>query len=276
MNDAPLPPSPTAVETGEYADKWSSVEHSYLIRSTEHFIVFLDSQGDLDWITTREYDKESPKYDQKYHENINRCAILETFSTQGMPKQEVLRFRRLIGEDLVCNLYFEFDSVKIVLDSIESKLNSRAQEISRCWYLLGSSVPAAIFVIFGAVLWVYRSEYVPLFGGGFPMILAACAGALGALLSVISRTGTLTLNHSAGMWLHYLEGASRIGAGAISGTIAGLAVKSELILAPLSRGEKFMTVVLLAGLTAGVAERMAASIVSTVSSSTPTDLKPTS
>jgi hypothetical protein len=82
---------------------------------------------------------------------------------------------------------------------------------------------------------------------------------LGASLSVILRTGNQQFDCSAGRALHYLEGASRILAGALSGTIVALAVQTEVILALLLRGGKIMAIMILAGLAAGAAERLAPS-----------------
>jgi hypothetical protein len=58
--------------------------------------------------------------------------------------------------------------------------------------------------------------------------VAAAAGSCGALLSVIWRSGQLKFDSSAGEILHYLEGASRILAGALSGVLVALAVKSRI------------------------------------------------
>jgi hypothetical protein len=88
------------------------------------------------------------------------------------------------------------------------------------------------------------------------------AGSCGALLSVIARTGQLKFDSSAGELLHYLEGVSRIWAGALSGILIALAVKSEFILAPLMRGGHTFTVTMLAAFVAGAGERLVTSIIS--------------
>jgi hypothetical protein len=83
---------------------------------------------------------------------------------------------------------------------------------------------------------------------------------------VIWRSGQLKFDCSAGKALHYLEGASRIWAGALSGVVVALAVKSQLVLAPLTRGGNAMTVLMLAAFAAGAGERLATSIISTFES----------
>jgi hypothetical protein len=34
---------------GDYAEKWSHIKYAYLILVDDHFIVFLDNDGDIDW-----------------------------------------------------------------------------------------------------------------------------------------------------------------------------------------------------------------------------------
>jgi hypothetical protein len=76
----------------------------------------------------------------------------------------------------------------------------------------------------------------------------------------------LKFDNSAGETLHYLEGASRIWLGALSGVIVALAVKSGFVLAPLSRNGDSITVLMLAAFVAGAGERLATSIISTFDS----------
>lgn len=100
--------------------------------------------------------------------------------------------------------------------------------------------------------------------GLFWLLMSATAGSLGALFSVIGRTGKLTFDCSAGRALHHLEGASRIWAGALSGSVVALAVRTEVVLAPLSWCEKTPAVMMPAALAAGAGERPATSIISGV------------
>jgi hypothetical protein len=98
------------------------------------------------------------------------------------------------------------------------------------------------------------------------LILATVAGALGALLSVITRSGNLKLDSSAGKWLHYYEGGFRIWAGVLSGFLAALAVRYEIILAPLARGEKMLGIMLIAGFIGGAGERLVKTIITKLES----------
>lgn len=103
----------------------------------------------------------------------------------------------------------------------------------------------------------------------FWLLLSACAGAIGALFSVITRSGHLSVDASAGKDLHKLEARSRIVAGALSGAIVSLAIMTEMILAPLSKGGRMHVVVVLGALAAGAGERLASSIISKLDSAAP-------
>ena len=117
------------------------------------------------------------------------------------------------------------------------------------------------------MVWIWRQPITTALTANFIWLcLAAVAGASGALLSVIWRSGLIKFDCSAGRALHFLEGASRIWAGALSGVLVALAVKSEFILAPLTRGGHALTVIMLAAFATGAGERLATSIISTLKS----------
>ncbi|KXV03222.1 hypothetical protein CR51_18750 [Caballeronia megalochromosomata] len=97
---------------------------------------------------------------------------------------------------------------------------------------------------------------------GLWVVLSAPAGALGALLSVILRTGKLKVDGTAGERLHRYEAASRIVAGAISGVIVSLAVLSGLILSSVAHGLDIHKIAILVALVAGSGERLVSSIIS--------------
>lgn len=61
------------VPRGDYAEQWSHHNIDALIISTKDYIVHLDDDGDLDWETTPEYDREikqNQEYDLKKHNTI--------------------------------------------------------------------------------------------------------------------------------------------------------------------------------------------------------------
>lgn len=254
-----------AHQRGDYAERWKHIKPAYLIQSTKDFIVFIDDEGDLDWETSREFDERNPELDPKLNSIINDAATLETTPCEGLSKEMNLHFKRLIGEGIARGLDGDFAGGMNMLSAAETYLQSRSQETSRRWYLTASSLMTLPFLLVGCIFWLCRKALIFYLGSGaFWVALSTVAGALGALLSVISRTGKLSFDCSSGKALHYLEGASRIWAGALSGVIVSLGVRTQMLLAPLSQGDKGPAVMLLAGFAAGAGERLASSIISKV------------
>jgi hypothetical protein len=250
---------------GEYPEKWGGVKYKYLVNLSANFIVFLDDAIIIDWITSAEWDKEGPTDRKKHNAIITDAGLLETTPCDGLSLDNRINFKRLIGEAIVCSLDHDYTNARRALASAAGYIEARSQEISRFWYLSASFSMTLPFAAFGCGLWVWRDVFGLILGqGAFWVVLSSVAGSIGALLSVIGRAGKLRFSCSSGRALHYLEGASRIWAGCFSGTLAALAVRSEIILAPLSRVEKVQVVMVLAAFAAGAGERLVSSIISTI------------
>src|ERR1700675_2074723 len=160
-----------------------------------------------------------------------------------------------------------------MLSEARAYIRARSEEISRRWYVSASAVMTVIMIVVGLGLCICRTPITAALTANFVWLaIAAVAGSCGALLSVIWRSGQLKFDCSAGKALHYVEGASRIWAGALSGVLVALSVKSEFILAPLTRSGNILPVMMLAAFVAGAGERLATSIISTFES---THLAPT-
>lgn len=265
MNN-PIPPPEPKERRGDYAENWKHITYKYLIHAAEHYIVFIDDEDDIDWESSPEYDAKGHADPIRHNAITNDAALLEVTPCDGLRPNVRLHFKRLIAEGIVCSFDHDYENAAKMLKAAEAYILARGQETSRLWYLSASFGMAVPFVVVGLIVWIWRIAATRVLGPtGMWLCMAAVAGAVGALLSVIGRTGKLSFDCSAGRILHYLEGASRIWAGAISGVIVVLAVMTEMVLAPLTRGNKLPAVMMLAGLAAGAAERLATSIISTIS-----------
>lgn len=252
---------------GDYADQWSHHDIGILIISSMEYIIYIDKEGCLDWETTPKYDKEiagRTGYDLKKHNSIlNDAAELETTPCNGFNLKTYHHFKRLIGEALACSFELDYAGARNMIVTARRFFQARSEETSRKWYLSSCAVITIPFVIAGFFIWIFRSSVICWAGEtAFWLALATCFGTLGALFSVITRTGKLKFDCSAGIVLHCLEGSSRIIAGAISGLLVALAVKSEIILGPFAQGHHAHVVLILAALAAGTGERLATSIIS--------------
>lgn len=254
---------------GDYGEQWTHIEWVTLIRATKDYCVFIDEEGDLDWETTREYDKKreaDAAYDRSQENAIlNEAALLETTPCEGLTEGFRAHFKRLIGEAICCCLNQDFPGGLCMIEAAGKYVKDRSAETSRFWYVSASFAATAPFLAIGIVLWLEREFYSALLTpNGLWVCLAVSAGALGALLSVIIRSGSIQVDCSAGRRLHYLEATSRIAAGGISALVVSLAVSSEMILAPLFNSAHPHAALILAALAAGTGERMVGSIISSL------------
>jgi hypothetical protein len=254
-------------EPADYNTTWDTYPHSHLIRASRHYKVFLDSNGELDWVTSPEFDKEKDAraLPQKKAANLvlGRVAIAQSAPSETLDEQVRLRFNHLLGEALVCSFEDDFETAEKMVDAAVRFHRERKEELSRSWYLQAAIKAATISMGLGALFWLAREQVAIYLGASaVELIEYAAAGTLGAVLSVIARSGKLRFDSSSGRPLHDLEAQSRIGAGAITAVLAVLAVKSGLILGPLASAANSQYTLFFAAVAAGAAERFGSSIIS--------------
>ena len=253
----------TNTTRGDYEKQWAHVERSHLIRADKEFIVVIDKAGRLDWETSPQYDAKPCDDEEKDASIFSQASMLEENPSDCLTPSLQLSFKRLIGEALVLALNGNYDGAQTMLQAAATFFRDRSEETSRRWYLTASACMTLPFILIGIVSWLARTTIVTYEGDtALWLLLAMVAGALGALLSVIWRSGKLSFACSAGKQLHYLEGASRIWAGALIGILTGLAVRYGIVLAPLAHGAGLHGIMLLTAFSAGSGERLATSIIS--------------
>lgn len=254
-------------QRGDFSDQWEHVERTHLIRSAENYIVVLDLQSRLDWETLPSLDKEIKEYptekSEKHHDIISQIALDESRPCEGFTTEVLHHYRRLLGEALAMCLAQQHLAAEKLLKGAQEYFVARNAEISRDWYLRATARATGIFVVLGICLWMAREfATVSLGDTAFWLALSASAGAVGALFSVIVRSGELHFDASAGKKLHNLEGYSRVVAGAIAATMAVMAVRSNIILGALTIGGDVKLISMLAALVFGTSERYVTSIIS--------------
>lgn len=262
---------PNQPPRGDYPDIWQHHDIGVLIRATKDFLVHIDKNGHIDWETTPDYDR-SVKGDARHNGAkegaiLNECAVLETSPCSGLSGETVTQFKRLLGEAMVNAFELDYTAAQRMVATARQFHQNRSQEISRKWYLVSSFKTVIPVILAASVLWLARGFWTELIGEtAFWLLLAVCAGAIGALFSVITRSGHLGVDASAGEDLHELEARSRIAAGAFSGLVVGLAIMTEMILGALTKGGRMHLVIVLGALAAGAGERLASSIISKLNS----------
>jgi hypothetical protein len=253
-------PAQTSNPYDYWRGKIKDFDSIHVIRFGEAYIVWLDKDYEVRWLIDYQSDKHGPADKKQFDAVYADTAVLIGAPSHGLSKEAKRHFRILIGLAIWFNLEADYDTAQKMLREARAYIRIRSEEISRRWYLQASAVMTAIMFAPGVLIWIWREPIMLALTANFVWLcLAAAAGSCGALLS----------DSSAGRSLHYLEGISRIWAGALSGVLVTLALKSGFILAPLTRGENSMTIIMLAAFAAGAGERLATSIISTFESTQP-------
>lgn len=252
---------------GDYHEQWAHHSIGFLIRATKDYVVHVDKNGKLDWETTPDFDREIAKRSdeqRKVLSDINgEICLAESAPLRDFSDDVKHHYLKLLGEALVHWINGDASTSRKMVEGALTYLRERSAETSRRWYLSAGITSAGLFCIAGILAWLCRVQMIDILDlNGFMLLLATCSGAIGAMFSIIVRSGNLTFNASAGRWLHYLEASSRITAGAISVVVAYLAIKSELILGAMLHGAENSMLLFLATLAAGTGERLATSIIS--------------
>lgn len=257
----------------DYEQDWPGLEIAHLVYYSKKYIVFIDNDFDVDWVTSPEHDEQGPDDPQMHNKLLNIAAKTECIPSNHQERNILLNFKRMIGEAIVCILDRDYKNAEYMLNAAECFIVERNMEQSRFWYLTASGATALFIGTLGLVLWYFRTVTILLIGGtAFFLILSCTAGALGSLLSVIMRLGKSTMNPAAGKNLHYLEGFFKIIAGCISALLIALSVYLGLLVPIFSRIEHTFTAMIFAGLIAGASERWAPSLISNIEKM-PADLK---
>jgi len=246
----------------EFNDIWPGIDVHYLVLATDDFIVFIDPELDVDWMTSKKYDEEGYKDLEAHNYILNRTALLESLPTYDLNPKIRLSYKRMLGEAIARSLRHDYLNAGKILDESEKFIRARNEERARSWYLsTGGAVTLAVLLC-GFLIWHERVVVLQIIGETlFWLSIASSAGATGALLSIIMRMGKANLDCSAGKSLHQLESASRIVAGMISAVLASLAVYSGIIFPVFSKHGNDRAFLVLIAMIAGASERWAPSII---------------
>ncbi len=260
----------------EHEQKWPDLPVKQLVYFRDHpedgaYIVFVDYVGDLDWRRDDQAEDFTKKADYDCHvsEVLNEVSALEPL-VRNWPQDVKFSAKRILGEALARIFRCDRDNALQALAKAKEFIGDKSREVSRYWTLQACSGAAAVAVVLGVIA-IWQSDALTALFGQTPylLFLAACAGSLGALLSVILRLGKLSFDTTAERRLHYAEGVTRVVAGGISGTLVGAFVKLGIFLPVFSQAGLTTTAVCAAALVAGASERLAPTIIAKVESTDP-------
>lgn len=235
----------------------------YLVYESNHFLIFVDNELDIDWCTEDELD-DLIKSD-KFNSIRSQITTLEAMECHHNDDIKIA-FKRILGESLACACQGHFEAAQKALNNASEYLNKKNAEITRRWILEGSSWYALVAIIIILVLsFFYPNIPTGFYKKCFWFFLALPFGVIGAFLSIRLRIGTSFTDCASGKSSHIAEARGRIFSGALSALLVALAVYSGFALPdaiPASDKHYFM---MLASCAAGFSERWAPAILEQIS-----------
>src|SRR5581483_223815 len=235
-----------------------------LIAKDIDFIVYLDDKGSVEWAFRGTY-AELPKGAAPI---LNRVSELEAIPLTYIPAPVQLAFRRMLGEAVARVIGFK-DDVRAteILDKAERYIKSFRESIARLWHLQSTIATTVVFVLGGLAIWWCRAAVRRSLGpGAVDLALASSAGVVGGFLSFASRSREVEVDPSAGRPGYYFMGVARSLGAASGAVVAAIAVKLKLILGFMAgpAGPAPLMGLVLAGLIAGVSERLVPNLVRSI------------
>ncbi len=120
----------TKTKKSNYTDYWrdkiADFVSMYLIRSAEPYVVWLDKNGDIDWMTTDEYDKHGATDQQKHNAILSNAAVLECAPCHGLTSEAKRHFKRLIGEAIAYNFEDDYNTAQRMLRDAQTYIRARS------------------------------------------------------------------------------------------------------------------------------------------------------
>ena len=261
----PDPPDPTIpIDYLEFWERHAGIKPKYVIHIDKGYIVWIDDEGEVDWQTTEALDAEIDASIPVELQNSvhNLAAYVITLPVEHLNADQRRNSRIMIGSGFARLFTMDAKCAMEMMQHAEAFVKARNAEIARGWQVVSVVVPALLAATTLLVLWYNRESGVKIVGPlGFSLCLGFCGGSIGAAFSVLSRSSVISLDPSAGMKLHFVEGFSRSLAGSIGAVIAQLAVKLSILLGLLDKGTSALFFV---ALVAGVSERLVPALIKNV------------
>jgi hypothetical protein len=233
-----------------------------LIDGSTDYIVYLDEDLYVEW----SFNKETP---DGFEDVANRIGRLETLSITQLNESQRESFERLLGESMARILGDDNEEkAGSVLDEAEVYLHARGAENARRWFLGGVgriALPALLSE--GVLLLILRCVYAGPWRDFLEILSGGAIGAIGAFISVASRTEIMAFDPVAGRSIHQYEGQIRVLVGIGGALLVALAIKADLLLGVFRSLTHPFLALLVACLTAGTSERLTSGLISSMGKS---------
>ena len=231
---------------------------THLIQCSENkYIIFIDSQYDLDW-----FAKDTVEFfgQPEFQKILGQIGVLKNKpAVNQMTKKMKLQFNCLLGTALATAFEGVFDSAKEVLEEAQNYLVDREYEITRGWivqYSLGIFI--GTLGILGLLHLFEQTQHICQQLGEVRILIF---GMLGGVLSILQHNGKLSYTCSAGKKLVFLQIVSKVTISMLSAFLIAKAFEAEIIFGGLSSQNGVEAFKIILYIVAGFSERMVPSLI---------------
>jgi hypothetical protein len=232
-----------------------------VVNDDKGFIVYIDTNLEIQWTHSKKL-----KTDDNFGLVLNRVAHLESRARFIADQDCLLSIKRQIAEGIA--RYLDFLSYKLskeIHDLVEVQIETLNKKESWGWYFKAAYGLTLTCVILWGIMWSLRSYIAPFIGQvGFEVILGGLVGAIGAIISVVSRGDSLNLDANAGKTIHLTEGTARIIVGISGAFLVTLAIKGGILLSGIKFSGNQFSVLLAFAIVAGASERLVPNLIGKV------------
>ena len=216
------------------------------------YIVYIDSDNDIDWKDTRTKKDWKPEDKIELAQCISKLNDAHAEPIGHLSYETIRTFKLKLGAGFVLAMNRCFSEVDKAITDALSFLRHRNAEKSRQLFLIYSTI--CIAVILGLWIWNRGRKLV-----NEDWALTLLYGTLGSYFSIWTRYGKLVMTGLSTKMLHFLETLTRLIIGAISASVLILAVKCGIILPKMAEAAPLWFFGL-TGFAAGFSERIIPSL----------------
>ena len=234
-------------------------------------IVCIDKRLDLDWKTSDACDeKMKDSADAAFARN--EVSRLEVRIGSDWPRGLIIRAKRMLGEGLARVYDGRDGEVKKAFEDAEGFIKGKSIEVSRCWIVETAFLWCGLVQSCGLALVVHKGFFAVFLGQTLhTLLLGGCMGAVGSLLALLIRLGTVQIGSDAGLALHRIEAGAKILAGFICGFLMSMLIKAGLLFGSFAASPHSVIILLAMAMVAGMTSRWVPSLLARVTNEVESD-----
>lgn len=187
---------------------------SHTLLDKYNYVVFIDIEGDLDWICNDDYTEE--KVAPEVFTLIAKIMDVEAIPCKHLGKNEWMAFKRMLGTAIVSAFEGGRDEAESLMAQAKAYIEQRIPERSRLWTLWSATIGT---IVAGVISYFLRD---------LTFVAPLIFGVFGAYVSIVRHASVRNVDSSAGVMLHVTEAGVRLLIGAILGKIGVLFCNSLL------------------------------------------------